>query len=204
MTVVLIFILTYPAAIYAAIFLALTLAGIGLPLPDEVTLIFAGYLASLGFTGLWMTMAIAIAGLLAADTAGYMTGKYAGHLLARLMARSRHLNTAYEKAGLLFERYGDKIITLSRPLFGVRIAVPVFAGHARMPFRKFLALDALAAIPWAIFFVVMSYTLGASFDLFTDFRRIKHFFFLGLGLAIIVFAGVRFIKSTAPLHASPQ
>jgi len=198
MTAVLIFILTYPAALYAIIFGALILAGIGLPLPDEVTLIFGGYLASIGLTGLWITTAIAIAGILAADTAGYLIGRYAGHLLARLMARSRHIGAAYEKAAGLFQKYGDKIVTLSRPLFGIRIAVPVFAGHARMPFKKFLALDALAAAPWTIFFVVMSYYLGSSFDFFTELRKIKHFFFLSLGLAIIIFAGVRFMKDTSP------
>ncbi len=198
MTAILIFVLTYPAALYAIIFAALMLAGIGLPVPDEVTLIFGGYLASLGLAGLWTTLAVAIAGILAADTAGYLTGRYAGHLLARLMARSRHANAAYEKAAGLFAKYGDKIVALSRPLFGIRVAVPIFAGHARMPFKKFLALDALAAVPWAVFFVVMSYELGTSFDFFTDLRRIKHFFFLTLGLAIVLFAGVRFIKSTVP------
>lgn len=198
MTVILIFILTYPAALYAIIFMALLLAGIGLPLPDEVTFIFAGYLASLGFMSISGAIAIAVLGLLAADTAGYMMGKYAGAFLARLLARSRHASAAYEHAAALFARYGDRIVALSRPLFGIRVAVPIFAGHARMPFRKFIVLDALTAIPWAIFFVVMSYYVGSSFDLFSDLRRIKHYFFLSLGLAIIITAGVRFMRSTSP------
>ena len=194
MTAILIFVLTYPVAIYAIIFVALLLAGVGFPLPDEATFIFAGYLASLEFTSIWITLIITTAGLLAADTAGYLLGRYAGRLLARLLARSRHAATAYEQAEALFTRYGDKIIALSRPIFGIRVAVPIFAGHTRMPFRKFIALDALTAVPWTIFFVMMSYYLGSSFDLFTDLRRIKHYFFLSLGLAIIIYAGVRFIK----------
>jgi membrane protein DedA with SNARE-associated domain len=198
MTAIIIFILTYTAVLYAVIFVALALAGIGFPVPDEATLIFSGYLASLGFINLWITLAVACAGLVAADMAGYMAGRYAGDMLARLMARSRHAGAAYRKASDLFGRHGDKIVTLSRPLFGVRVAVPVFAGHAGMPLKKFLALDALAAVPWGIFFVMASYELGARFDFFTKIREIKHFFFLSLGLAIIVLAAVRLIKNTAP------
>lgn len=198
MTTIIIFILTYTVVLYAIIFLALALAGIGFPVPDEATLIFSGYLASMGFINLWVTLIVACAGIIAADMAGYMTGRYAGALLARLMARSRHAEIAYRKASGLFSRHGDKIVTLSRPLFGIRVAVPVFAGHAGMPLRKFLALDALAAIPWGIFFVIASYELGSRFDLFTKIREVRHFFFLSLGLAIIILAAVRFIKNTTP------
>ena len=198
MTAILILIFTYPVTLYAGLLLLLTLGGIGLSIPDEAMLIFIGYLAYLGFIDLDIALGIAIAGVIAADIAGYLAGRFAGAFLMRVIAYSRHANAVYRKAESLFARHGDKIVVISRPLLSIRVAVPLFAGHTRMPFRKFLALDALAALPWAVLFVMVSYYLGSGVELITKIRAIKHYFFLSLGLAIVIYAGVRFIKSAVP------
>lgn len=198
MTTFLAFLFIHPSALYTLFLILLAWGGTGISLPDEVVLIFAGYLAYLELIDLRAAVAIAIIGLVSADIVGYLMGRFAGELLTRIISRSRHAAAIAKKAKGLFVRHGDKIIVLSRPLMSIRVAVPMFAGHTRMPFRKFLALDALAAVPWAVCFVLASYSLGSQFDLIADVRAIKHYFFLGLGLAIIIFAGVRFIKSTTP------
>ncbi len=198
MTALLAFLFIHPSALYAIFLILLAVSGTGVSLPDEVVLIFSGYLAHLELIDLRATVATAIIGLVGADVVGYLLGRFAGKLLTRIISRSRHAAAIAKKAEGLFMRHGDKIIVLSRPLISIRVAVPMFAGHTRMPFKKFLALDALAAVPWAICFVLASYFLGSQFDLIGDVRAIKHYFFLGLGLAIILFAGVKFITSAAP------
>lgn len=195
---ILVFLFVHPSALYALFLILLAFGGTGISLPDETMLIFLGYLAHLEFVDLRAVVIIAILGLIGADIVGYLMGRFAGKLLMRIISRSRHAAALAQKAEGLFTRYGDKIIVLSRPLISVRVAVPMFAGHTRMPFRKFLALDTLAAVPWATGIILASYFLGSQVNLIAEIRVFKHYFFAALVLAIIVYAGVKFIRNTAP------
>lgn len=183
-----------PPALYAILFAVLILSGIGLPIPEEVTLVLGGYLAYLEFIDFWTTVYVLIAGIIAADVGGYLLGRFGGEYIVRALARWRWLETIHQKVAALFARHGDKIVVMSRPLFVVRVAVPMYAGHTKMRFIKFLLLDIAAAVPWTLFLVALSYYLGSGFDLLTEIREIKHVFFIALGLAIILFAAVRFVR----------
>lgn len=204
MTSLLAFLFIHPSALYALFLILLAFGGTGISLPDEVVLIFLGHLAHLGFIDLRGTLIVAVLGLIMADIVGYLLGRFAGGLLVRVISRSRHAAALAKKTEELFMRHGDKIIVLSRPLISVRVAVPMFAGHTRMPFKKFLALDALAAIPWATGIVLASYFLGSQFDIIAEVRVAKHYFFVALGLAIIIYAGVRFIRNATPASSNPR
>lgn len=184
-----------PPAPYVLLFGVLVFSGIGLPVPEEVTLVFGGYLAYLEFIEFWPAVYVLIAGIMAADIGGYLMGRYAGVFLARLITSWRPFAVLFEKVSGLFERHGDKIVLFSRPLMGIRVAVPVFAGYTKMRFWKFLLLDLAAAAPWTFSLVFVSYYLGSGFDLITEIREIKLAFFVVLGLAIILFTAVRFLKS---------
>ncbi|MEK7541455.1 MAG: DedA family protein [Patescibacteria group bacterium] len=186
-----------PAALSAALFVVLVLSGVGLPVPEEVTLIFGGYLAYLEFIDFWTAVYVLTAGIIAADIVGFMLGRYAMAFVLRLLARWRLVEAAFEKVAALFARFGDTIVVLSRPLAGVRVAVPIFAGYTGMPLWKFLALDLAAAIPWTFFLVSLSYYLGSGFDLLVGVRLIRHAFFIFLGLAIVAGIAVRWMKLRA-------
>lgn len=184
-----------PPALYTVLFGVLVLSGVGLPIPEEVTLIIGGYLAYLEFINFWSAVYVLTAGIVAADVCGYLLGRYGGEYITRVIARWRALGALHEKVAGLFARHGDKIVLLSRPLFVVRVAVPMYAGHTKMRFTKFFLLDIAAAVPWTLFLVSLSYYLGSGFDLVTEIGEIKHIFFIVLGLAIILFTAVRFVKS---------
>ena len=204
MIALLVFLFVHPAVLYGLFLILLAFGGTGISVPDEAMLIFFGYLAHLEFVDLRAVAVIAVLGLIMADVVGYLMGRFAGGLLMRVISRSPHAAALAKKAEGLFTRYGDKIIVLSRPLITVRVAVPMFAGHTRMPFGKFLALDALVAIPWATGIVLASYFLGSQFDLIVGIRVAKYYLFAALGLAIILIAGVRFIRPTAPTPNNPR
>ena len=70
------------------------------------------------------------------------------------------------------------------------------AGHFRMNFLKFLAYDILAAVPWSFFLISLSYYLGSGLSLITEIKEIKHTIFISLGIAIIVYAAIKFNKSS--------
>ena len=86
------------------------------------------------------------------------------------------------------------MVFFSRPMFGVRVAVPLLAGHFRMRFSKFLLWDGAAAIPWTLLLAFASYYLSASLDIFTEIKEIKHIFFALLGIVLIGYVALRFIR----------
>ena len=184
-----------PSALSLMLFLVLVLSGLGLPVPEEVTLIFGGYLAYLEFIDFWTAVYVLIAGIIAADIVGFLLGRYAMTFILRWMLRWSPLTRVFQKAETLFERYGDKIVVFSRPLAGVRVAVPIFAGYTGMRFWKFLALDLIAAIPWTLLLVSLSYYLGPSFDLLRGLRDMKYAILLTLALAAAGYVAVRLVKA---------
>ena len=191
----LLFPLDSPTGLYAILFAILLLSGIGLPIPEEVTLIFGGYLAYLEFIDFWTATYVLTAGIVAADVGGYLVGRFGGEYIARALTRWQPLEMLHQKVAALFARHGDKIVVMSRPLFMVRVAVPMYAGHVRMRFIKFLLLDIAAAVPWTLFLVSLSYYLGSGFNLLTEIREIKHIFFIVIGLTIVLSTAIRFMKS---------
>lgn len=181
------------AALYFVLFGILIFSGVGLPIPEEVTLLLGGYLAYLEFTDFWTTIYVLVAGIVIADILGYFLGRYGGQWLSDKIAHRPWAVLLLDRGREYFEKHGEKIVILSRPILGVRVAVPIMAGHFRMNFVKFLIFDAIAAIPWTFFLVLLSYYLGSGLDLITEVREIKHFMF-GIILAVVAVLAVRFIR----------
>lgn len=186
-----------PAAIHAILFSILLFSGTGIGLlSEEIVLLLGGYLAHLGFIGFPAALAVLTAGILGADAIGYLTGLYCGAWIEEhIVAQWRYAADLTDKAKRLFERHGEKMILFSRPFWAVRVAVPMFAGHTRMPFLKFILYDALVSVPWTVAVVSASYYLSATVDVFAGARRIKHYFFAGLILAVVVYTALRWAKA---------
>lgn len=164
--------------LYFLMFSVLVISGIGLPIPEEMTLVLGGYLAYLEFVDLYATLAVLFLGTIGADIVGYLIGKYAGNWVSSKISRLKIFRDMLEKARRWFDTYGEKVVILSRPFMGARVLVPMFAGHFRMNFIKFILFDIIGAIPWTIFLVSLSYYLGIGLDLLTEIREVKHAVYL--------------------------
>lgn len=180
-------------ALYAVLFGILIFSGIGLPIPEEITLILGGYLAYLEFIKFWPAVFVLTAGILVADILGWFLGRFAGEWVTEKFLRFRIASALLEKAQWYFERHGEKMVLFSRPLLGVRVAVPILAGHFKMNLAKFLLLDTIAAVPWTLILISISYYLGSGLDLITEVREIKHFIFILLWIAVVIYAA-RFVR----------
>jgi membrane protein DedA with SNARE-associated domain len=131
---------------YGGIFLALLLGGLGAPLPEELPVLAAGALAREAVIRWWIALPLCIVGVVAGDVALYWAGHHWGERLLRWPAvrfvltesRERRLVSAYR-------RHGAKIIVVARHVMGLRPAAFLTAGIVRLPFWKFLLVDAAAA-----------------------------------------------------------
>ena len=180
---------------HIVLFLILIFSGIGLPIPEEVTLILGGYLAYLGFIDFWTTLYVLTLGIIVADIMGYALGKYFGKWISEKLSRFRLCAAIIYKIQQYFNRYGARVVCFSRPFLGIRVLFPILAGHFRMKFWKFLIFDILGAIPWTFFLVFASYYLGLGIDFITEVREIKYIVFGILISAILVFSLIRFLRN---------
>ncbi len=132
--------------LYAAIFLA-TLSTAVLPIPEEATLLGAGYAARLGSVTL---VGAAAAGLLACvigDVASYWTGRLFLARILRTRLGTRMLPEHWRTWGeALVHGSSGRAIVLARFLVGLRGFVYFAVGASRVPFARFLAIDALAGV----------------------------------------------------------
>jgi len=131
---------------YLGVALVFVLCGIGLPLPEELVLLAAGYVcakfpehASLPLMMLWCAGAI-----LTGDLIPFVLGRVFGVRLLRL----RWLRYFVTKRRLAvfdgwFRRRGDLVIFIARFLAGLRVVAFFTAGTMKMPWRRFLLLDGL-------------------------------------------------------------
>lgn len=140
---------------YVAILILLLIGSVGVPFPEEIILLIAGYLASLGYMHIAGAIFVCLVGVIVGDGIGYYIGRHGGSWLKRLLAKDK-----FRRIERHFERHGSKTIFVSRFLAGIRVFFPIAAGAAKMPLREFLLWDIIAAVIWTPAVVFVGYWFG--------------------------------------------
>jgi membrane protein DedA with SNARE-associated domain len=132
---------------YLGLFLVLFVAGLGVPIPEEVPILASGVLAREGVVRWWLMLPVCVLGVLSGDVALYWIGHHWGErVLAWRPVRwvlSREREEALKAA---YGRHGVKIVFTARHVMGLRAAAFLTAGIAHIPFGRFLTADAVGAL----------------------------------------------------------
>lgn len=173
---------------YLAIVILLLIGSVGIPFPEEIVLLVAGYVSSLGYMNVWGAVVISFIGVLAGDLLGYWIGSHHGKRLKRLLAKDKFRRVEYH-----FERHGSKTVFVSRFLAGVRVFFPIAAGATKMPVRDFLFWDTLAALIWVPVMVFLGFWFGALLPGFVAwFRKVD--IVIGTVFVVLVIAALLAFK----------
>jgi membrane protein DedA with SNARE-associated domain len=173
------------------------------PLPSEVILPVAGYVASQG----QMDLVLAIIGA----TLGSYVGALALYWLGALLGRRRLHRIAekmplvdvadVEKAEEWFSRYGSAAVLFGRCIPLVRSFISIPAGIERMPLLKFSLYTLLGSAVWNSIFVVAGYQLGTRW---TDVGKysdpINYAVVVVIGLLVIRFVVKRLLRARAGMR----
>jgi len=146
---------------YLAILGLLVLGIVGLPVPDETLLTFAGYLASRGELRLPFTLLCGFLGASAGITLSYLIGRSAGSFLVRRFGRRLHLTPErMQRVHGWFEHLGRWTLTLGFFIPGVRHLTALAAGSSRMRYPEFALFAYAGAAVWSACFVLAGYFFG--------------------------------------------
>lgn len=152
---------------YLVVFGILFVCGLGLPLPEDVSLILGGYLVHAGRADLALMMLTGYAGIIVGDSMIFSFGRRFGSKVGQqpsgFFAR---IVTPEKRARVegLFKKHGEKIIMIARFLPGVRAVTYFTAGSVGMRYQRFVTYDSLAALGSAPIFVFLGYKFGGELD----------------------------------------
>ena len=167
---------------YLIIFFILMLCGLGLPIPEDVTLIVAGLISYYGVTSLGVTIGVSIVGVLIGDIIIFYLGAHFGRRLTKKwlfhkLLPDERLNEVKEK----FHKKGNKLLFFARFMPGFRAPIFFSAGTLHIPFRTFISYDGVAALISVPFIVGMVYRFGDELDwVLQVIKKVEHGILIGI------------------------
>ena len=168
---------------YGGIFLLLILGEIGLPFPEDATLILSGFLTAHDVIKPLPAFSVLYVGLLITDFSLYLVGKKYGrsiveHKRFRKIISPDRLSKLEEK----FKKWGGLVIFLGRHVWGLRAQIFLVAGVMKMSAIKFLMADGIAAFFTIALWGGIGYLGGNSLQVLRkDATRIEH-----IGVVVLV------------------
>src|SRR6476620_7600617 len=132
---------------YLVVFGILLACGLGLPIPEDVTLFAAGLSSYYGLTDLWIMILVSYAGVIVGDTAIFLLGATYGRKLTKKWLFHKLLpDERLNAVRTQFHEKGNKLIFAARFMPGLRAPIYFSAGTLHLPYRIFLFYDGLAAL----------------------------------------------------------
>jgi membrane protein DedA with SNARE-associated domain len=170
---------------YAGLFVLLMLGIVGVPLPDETLLTFAGYLIYRGKMHAMPALATAFLGSACGITLSFVLGSVLGAWLIERYGGYVHLTPErIQKADGWFQRYGRWTLTFGYFIPGVRHVTAYAAGMTRMRYEVFALFAYSGALFWASTFLALGWFLGP------QWHRALRYVARGHVVVLCVLAGV--------------
>lgn len=133
---------------YIAVFMVLVICGLGIPIPEDLTLVTGGVIAGLGHANTHLMFVVGMAGVLIGDGLMFTAGKLYGQrilsfrFVQRIMTPKR-----YAQVQDKFDKYGNRVLFVARFLPGLRTTIYLTAGiSGKVSHWQFLLMDGLAAM----------------------------------------------------------
>jgi membrane protein DedA with SNARE-associated domain len=156
----------------------------GCLLEGETVLVMGAVSAHLGYLGLPQVVAVAaVAGFLG-DQIWFRVGRSFG---PRLLDRHPRLAARVSRARAFLERHGDWMIVFMRFAVGLRTAIPIALGASSVPFLRYVVLNAIGAVLWAIAFGTAGYIFGNA--VVKALRYAQHDVEIALAIALVAGVG---------------
>ena len=184
-----------PSAVYDTLAGILLLCGLGLPIPEDVSLISAGYLAHRSVVNLHTVFLVCFASVLGGDCIAFMLGRLFGsRLLDSRLARRFFRPRKQIRVRAYFRKYGSKVIFIARFLPGLRFSIYLSAGTLRVRPSVFITYDSLAALVSVPALVYLAWAFGEHIDHVVSWARRSEYGILVIVLLAAVWFAVKLLR----------
>lgn len=185
---------------YFGIFALLILGGIGLPFPEDATLILVGFLFAQGIVKPVQAFLAVYSGLLISDFFLYWVGKKYGRMLVLHKRFQKIISPEQlEKIEQKFNRRGVWVILIGRHFLGLRAQIFLVAGVMRMSAIKFLLADGATSLLTIAVMGGIGFAGGNSIEILKkDVKRIEHIAVLILAILVSAWIVYKHFKMKKP------
>ncbi len=186
---------------YFGVFLLMAAENIFPPIPSELIMPFAGFVAARGDMSLVGVLLAGTAGSIAGALPWFYAAKYYGaDRLKKLADRhARWLTVTHgdiEEAMQAFHKHGRKIVLFGRLIPAIRTLISVPAGFDNMPMVQFLLYSTIGSLIWTALLTAGGYVLESNYSLIGDYIDPVSKIILGGLVAWYVYRVITFRKRT--------
>ena len=173
-----------------AVFVLMTLESALIPIPSEVTMPFAGFLAGRGIMNFWAAVTVGAAANLVGSLIAYWIGFTKGEEWVRVVIKKwgKWLfikEKEFDRAKKWFQKYGGIVAFTSRLLPVVRTFISLPAGIARMNLPLFSILTFIGSFIWSAFLAFLGLKLGQNWLAIEPYFRKFQFLVIGAGVVAV-------------------
>lgn len=173
-----------------AVFVLMTAESALIPIPSEITMPFAGFMAGMGVFDFWTAVAVGALGNLVGSLLAYWLGYAKGEDWVRFAIRrwGKWLlirEHEYDKSKAWYQKYGQGITFVSRLLPIVRTFISLPAGIAKMNLPLFSALTFIGSFLWSAVLAYVGLKLGENWLSIEPYFRKFQFVIVGLGVLAV-------------------
>ena len=171
---------------YAGVAALMGIESACIPLPSEIIMPFAGYVAYLGRMNLYMAATAGAIGCNVGSAIAYWIGARGGRPLVERYGRwvlmSHH---DLDRMDSYFARYGSITVLVARLLPVARTFIAFPAGVAKMNQFRFHLYTFIGSWPWCFALAYVGMKLGQKWETDARFQQVFHRFHLAVEIAIL-------------------
>lgn len=161
--------------------------------------VLCGILIRAGLFDFWPVYLALMFGDLIGDVIWYQIGKHLGH---RFIARfGKYFNITEEKvvkATEIFHKHKNRILLISKITngFGLALVTLVTAGMVRIPFRRYIALNAMGQLVWTGILLTAGYFFGNFYAQMEKFIGRANAVIIAVVAAVAIFYLYKYVRAT--------
>ncbi|WP_409344363.1 DedA family protein [Paenibacillus sp. MBLB4367] len=145
---------------YAALFFALWLGIVGMPIPDEVVVMTGGAVTANALLHPVPAFVLTYLGVVSGLSLGFVLGRYAGTPILTRLRRKKKMDKYLQMAETLVQKYGSFAICISYFFPIVRHVMPYVVGVHRMSFKRYALFSYSTGLIWTLLFFLIGRYVG--------------------------------------------
>ena len=183
---------------YLAVFVLMLLESACIPIPSEVTMLFAGFLASPDHPTNAVQLSFVVVALM--GVAGNVAGSWLAYGVGRAVGRApldrwgRYVGIRshdIDRAERWWAKRGTATVFFSRMLPVIRTFISLPAGIEEMPFSRFTIYTTAGCVPWVFALTGVGYALGQNWHSLVGSFRYATYAIAALVVAAFVWYVIR-------------
>ena len=182
---------------HLGVFFLMTIESSFLPLPSEIVIPPAAFLAQKGEMNIWIVFLVGTLGSCLGATINYLLSITLGRKIIYAAARTKWAKMLLineqkiQHAENYFLQYGNAATLIGRLVPGVRHLISIPAGFTKMPFANFLLFTFLGSAIWVTALSGLGYWFGANEDLIKEYYHEISLVGLILAVSFVIYLFVK-------------